>query len=148
MSHDFRFRLAPLLDHRKEVEKDRAFDLASAREAEAQAARREEALAELENAGRMKLRGAHHNGGPAGHLRNLEFLLEQVEEQVNGAREAREAAATEVSRTLTDYSAAVMERRMLEKLKERMESSWRADAGRREQSILDEVAVTRHLRGV
>lgn len=148
MSHDFRFRLAPLLDHRKEVEKDRAFELASAREAEAQAQSREDALAELENAGRTKLRGAHHNGGPAGHLRNLEFILEQVEEQVNGAREAREAAATEVSRTLTDYSAAVMDRRMLEKLRERMETSWRADAGRREQSILDEVAITRHLRGV
>jgi flagellar export protein FliJ len=148
MSHDFRFRLAPLLDHRKEVEKDRASELASAREAEAHAQRREEDLAALEHAGRTKLRGAHHNGGPAGHLRNLEFILEQVEEQVDGAREAREAAALEVSRTLTDYSAAVMERRMLEKLRERMESSWRADAGRREQSVLDEVAVTRHLRGV
>jgi flagellar export protein FliJ len=147
MSHDFRFRLAPLLDHRKEVEKDRASELASAREAEAHAQRREEDLAALEHAGRAKLRGAH-NGGPAGHLRNLEFILEQVEEQVDGAREAREAAALEVSRTLTDYSTAVMERRMLEKLRERMESSWRADAGRREQSVLDEVAVTRHLRGV
>lgn len=142
----FRFHLLPLLDHRKEQEKDRAAELARARAAEDDARSREEALAQLEDAGRSRLR-VEHAGGPVGHLLNLELLLERVVEEVQGAREAREEASRQVARSLGDYTEAAVERRSLERLRERMEQEWQVDSGRREQKTLDEVAAVRHARG-
>lgn len=142
----FRFRLSPLLDHRVDQEKERAVELALARAAEEEARCREEALARLEDTGRSLLR-VQHAGGPAGHLLNMELLLDRVAEQADGAREAREEAAREVARTLDHYTEAAQERRSLERLRERMELVWRSDSSRREQKTMDELASARHQRG-
>lgn len=141
----FRFRLAPLLDHRVDREKERAAELAGARAAEDEARRREESLAAMEDSGRSLLR-AQQAGGPAGHLLNMERFLEQMAELVDGARDAREEATREVARTLDDYTEAAQERRSLERLREKMETAWRWDSSRREQKTMDELASARHQR--
>lgn len=143
----FRFRLDPLLDHRREEEKDRAREVVSARSAEEVLRRREADLRALQESGRALLRGAHHSGGPAGHLRNLEFILERVEEEAVGAGEERRAAEARLNATMQEYSRAVQARQVLERLKERRQESWRSDAERRAQGTLDEQAVIRHARG-
>jgi len=142
----FRFRLDPLLNHRKEEERERAAELASARSAEDVERRREEDLRAVEVAGRALLHGAHRNGGPAGYLRNLETIVERVQEQAHGAEAARQAAEKRLVDSLRRYSDAAQARQVLERLRDRRERSWRFESGRREQDTQDDQAVLRHAR--
>lgn len=142
----FHFSLGRLLDFRKSEERKKAQSLAHARQESDSARRAWEDLVQLQQAGRAKLAEAHRNGGSVGILRNMEFLLEQVEEHVRAAGEVSREADEKLVESVKHYTEAVRERNSLDRLKDRRMKEWKVEEGRREQKEIDEIAISRHGR--
>jgi flagellar FliJ protein len=144
----FHFSLGRLLDYRRHTERQKAQTLVHAREESDSAKRAKEDLLEIQRAGRKKLAEAHQSGGSIGVLRNMEFLLEQMEEHVKAADEVCQVADEKLVESVRRYSEAVQERNSLDRLKDRREQEWKVEEGRREQKEIDEIAITRHGHSV
>ena len=142
----FRFGLQKVLDHRKASERQSAEGLAKAR-GEADTAR--QAKADLEaarEAGRARLAEAHGVGGAVGHLQNLQFVLGQVEGQIEDADAACQVADEQVVEHMKSFQHAVKQRKTIEGLRNRKLDQWRTAEVRQERKDMDEVAITRHRR--
>jgi len=144
----FHFSLAPLLDVRKNQERDRARNLAQARQESESARRAKEDLLEIHRAGRSRLAEAHRSGGPVGVLKNMELLLERMGDRVQAADQVVKEADLALTESVRDYTEAVRERTSLDRLRERRMEEWRVEEGRKEQKEIDEIALTRHGRRV
>jgi len=142
----FHFSLGSLLNYRRHTEQQRAQTLADARKESDSAKKAKDDLLEIQQAGRKKLAEAHRNGGAIGVLRNMEFLLEQMEEHVKAADQVCQEADEKLVESVRDYSVAVRERNSLDRLKDRRMEEWKVEEGRREQKEMDEIASTRHGR--
>jgi flagellar export protein FliJ len=142
----FRFPLDQVLELRAERERDRAVDLVRARR-EADGAHKERTtLEEARTEGRDRIHRAHANGGPVGMLRNFGMIADVLDEQLRQADQACRNAEAMVSRSLRDYHEAAVDRQTLDRLRARRMDEWQAEQHRREQSVLDEVALRRHAR--
>lgn len=144
----FRFSLGRLLDLRRNEENRRATHVAAARRDSDSARKAREDLVTVCQAGRAKVAEAHQLGGAVGTLRNMELLLERVEEQVQEADEVCQETNEKLVESIKDYSEAVRERHSLDRLKDRRMEEWRVEESRRDQKEIDEIAVTRHGRRV
>ena len=144
----FHFSLGRLLDFRLSDERQKAQVVADARRDSDSARRAREDLLEIHRAGRAKLAEAHRTGGAIGVLRNMEFLLERMEDQVKAADEVCKEADEKLVEEVKHYAHAVRERNTLDRLKDRRLEEWKVEEGRREQKELDEIAITRHSRRV
>jgi len=145
MSHTFRFRLQRVLDLREQRERDCARELTDAR-AEAEAAERaRRALEAAREAGLVRLNRAHGAGGAVGHMRNLAFMVSRLEERIRDADEVCRAAHDQVTASLEQYEQTLRDRKVIDKLRDRMLDRWRVEGLRTEQKEMDEIALT--LRG-
>jgi flagellar export protein FliJ len=144
----FRFSLGRILDFRRNEEQQRAQSLASARRQSDSAQRARQDLVEIQQAGRAKLADAHRTGGSIGILRNMEFVLERMEEHVQDADQVCQRADEDLVESVKHHAEAVRERHSLDCLRDRRMQEWRIEEGRREQKEIDEVAITRHGRRV
>jgi len=144
----FHFSLGRLLDFRRHEEQQRAQTLAAARRTSDSAQKARQDLVEIQQAGRSKLADAHRNGGSIGVLRNMEFVLERMEDHVKEADQECEEADEKVVESVKDYTKAAQNRHGLDCLKDRRMEEWKVEEGRREQKEIDEVAITRHGRRV
>lgn len=94
----FKFRLQRLLDLREQKEREMAAELARA-EGAVDAARAELANLDAVRAiGRERLHAAHAADGTVGELRNLVFVLEQLDAQVTNAQASVDAAEDAAAR--------------------------------------------------
>lgn len=139
----FRFRLETVRQLRKRAEDERAGDLADAMSDADSAEKEREDVAAVERAGREQLKQMH--AGVA-RLQSVQVMLDQLEHHHEQAKEKCREAAEVVRDRQQAFVKAVTDRRAIERLKDRREKAWRQDVVRREQKILDEVNVTRHLR--
>lgn len=144
----FNFSLGRLLEYRRHTEQERALTLVDARKESDSANQAKADLLEIQQAGRAKLAEAHRQGGSIGHLLNMEYLLEKMEEKVQAADEVCQEADERLVESVRDYSEAVQDRNSLDKLKDRRMDEWKVEEGRREQKEMDEIAITRHGRRV
>lgn len=142
----FRFRLQRLLDLREAHERTRATEVARA-EATCETARA--ALAELEAArdhGRERLNAAASGAGTVGEIRNLVFVLEQMDRQVAGAASAMYAAEGVAEAARRELHEAHVERRVLDRLRDRHEAGWREAEVSADRQAMDAIALTRHTQ--
>jgi flagellar FliJ protein len=142
----FRFSLGRLLDLRRDEEHQRATSVAAARRDSDSARQAREDLVMVCQAGRAKVAESHSLGGAVGVLRNMELLLERVEEQVEEADQVCQETNEKLVESIKDYSEAVRERHSLDRLKDRRMEEWRVEESRRDQKEIDEIAVIRHGR--
>jgi flagellar FliJ protein len=142
----FPFSLSKVLDYRRHQEQEEARTLAQAR-IEAEAAHKARVdLEEIQSQGRAKLAEAHNSGGSVGQIRNMEFVLSRLEDHLQDADAVCQKADEGVVERVKTYVEALKERRTLDKLRDKRFEEWKVEEGRKEQKVMDEVAITRHGR--
>jgi flagellar FliJ protein len=142
----FDFRLQKVLDLRLWKEQERAGQLSAARREMAEAALALEHLSAVRAATRDQIATAHDAGGTVGHLRNLRVVLGQLDARIEAAAGRHEEAEANVEASLTEFTEAFRDRRILEQLRERQAEASRIEENLAAQKEMDEVAVTRHQR--
>ena len=142
----FDFRLGRVLDLRRQVEKEKARSVAEARHRSDEARKARENLSEVQRMGRAELAEAHQAGGSIGHLRNMELVLEAMENQLREAERVSEEADESLVDSMAHYTEAFKARRTLDQLRSRRLEEWKTEESRREQKDMDELAITRHTR--
>jgi flagellar FliJ protein len=139
----FRFRLQRILELRERKQRDAATALVSA-QVDAEQAR--EAQARLE-AARVALVESTMPGAAdatsVGTLRNLHFLLAQLDTHVESAASAADVAEQAVTQRQDELRLAFQERRTLDRLRERHEETWRATTSATDRQQMDEIALSR-----
>ena len=139
----FKFRLQRLLDLREQKEREMAAELARA-EGAVDAARAELANLDAVRAiGRERLHAAHAADGTVGELRNLAFVLEQLDAQVTNAQASVDAAEDAAARARGDLGDAFRDRRVLDRLRDRHQEDFRGAAESADRQAMDAIALTR-----
>lgn len=141
--NDFEFPLARIRKLRKDEEDVQAAELADARSRADDARRAREDLQAIRDANRSVLSRAH-GARTAGHLRNLEYVLEGLDAQIADANTTCLAAEEDLVRSMDAFARARNRRRVLDQLRERRMADWREAVKREEQKANDEVALGRH----
>lgn len=142
----FRFRLQRVLELREEHEQAMARELASARDAADAARREEEALAAVRDSSRAQLHAAHAETPRVGHLHQLGFVLQSLDQRVQSATESVQAADVVVDAAQGALVDAARDRRVLDRLKERHAEAWRAEEAQKDRLQMDEIALGRFGR--
>ena len=143
----FKFRLARTHKLRQEQEDQQARVLDRARTDLAEAQRVRDDLRSVRIESYERLRRVHSAGGSAGHLRNLEHVLEELDRKILAASRACSEAEDNVARSLAEYASARERRRMLDHVRDRRHDEWARAVERSEQAALDEIALGRYARG-
>jgi flagellar FliJ protein len=143
----FRFRLQRVLEIREQKEKEVATQLVLA-QSEANAAR--EACERLE-ASRLASRDELEQqstlrAASVGELRNMAFLLQQMDERLTQAEEAALAAEATVARTQDELIAAFKDRHVMDKLRTRREEAFRAESASADRNLMDAIALSRYVQ--
>ena len=139
----FVFRLERLLELRSTVERERAQALGQAmRKEEARRQALDEASEQLGNCGEQ-MADVLDGVATAGTLTNLRLAIEAALRQVDSAAVSHRAAVDQMQRERELFSQARVERRVVERLREKRRAAWTEEASRVEQSEMDSVARNR-----
>ena len=139
----FVFRLERLLELRSTVERERAQALGQAmRKEEAQRQALDEASERLGSCG-DQIAGVLDGVAPAGALTNLRLAIEAAMRQVDSAALSHQTALDQMQQERELFSQARVERRVVERLREKRRAAWTEEASRVEQSEMDSVARNR-----
>lgn len=136
----FRFTLQRILELRTRIERARASDLGASRTVQQQ---RHEAVrdaqARLARCGEQIV-GASETAVPAGTLQALGLTRHAASEALAAADRSLEKASHELAHDTARFGQARMERRVVERLRERRQGAWNVEASRSEQADSDDVA--------
>ncbi len=144
MSSDrFTFRLQRLLSLRQKAEEAAAIALAEARNAETTAHEAKAALEMHRVRTRESLTLRAGDSSTVAALRQVAMLLEDVDRRVEQADERLVASRAAMMARRDVLNAAVQDRRVLGRLKERALDSWQQLAARSDQITMDEFAQTK-----
>lgn len=139
----FTFRLERVLALRSRAERERAQALGQAmREEELRSQALKQASARLGSCGEQ-IADAYDNGAPAGALTNLRLAIDAAMRAVDSATESHQAAVDQTLQERELFSQARVERRVVERLREKRHAAWNEEASRLEQSEADSVARSR-----
>jgi flagellar export protein FliJ len=139
----FVFRLERLLELRSTAERERAQALGQAmRKEESRRLALEEASERLGSCG-DQIAGVLDDVAPAGALTNLRLAIEAAMRQVDSAALSHQAALDQMQQERELFSQARVERRVVERLREKRRAAWTEEASRVEQSEMDSVARNR-----
>ncbi|TVR54303.1 MAG: flagellar export protein FliJ [Gemmatimonadales bacterium] len=141
----FRFRLAPVLEHRRREEEARSQELARARQ-DATAARSSRESLEAVLVSEREAFSSSRAMGPAGALRNHLAVLEQIRSRVEDASSLESEAVETVAQRVSALKEASRDREVLSRLEGRRRTEWLEAWKRREQQSSDETALSRHYR--
>lgn len=139
----FKFRLQRLLDLRTAHERAKSVEMVHA-EAACEATRA--TLAGLEAArddNRSRLLAPAGGEGTVGQLRNIAFVVEQLDGQVATAATAMSEAESAAAAVRQDLAAAHVERRVLDRLRDRHAAGWRDAESQADRQAMDSIALTR-----
>ena len=140
-----RFTLQRVLDLKKRREEAMALRLAEARAGEEVARRYETEIEELRSRGRDQ----RVNGAVAltvGQLQNASYIMEHLDARLNEARTMVRSAEQEVSARLSEFTSALQERRVLDRLREKRLEAANAEELRVDQANMDSIALSRFVR--
>ncbi|HXF23323.1 MAG TPA: flagellar export protein FliJ [Gemmatimonadaceae bacterium] len=139
----FRFRLQQVLDLREKQERHLATQLAAALGAEREAKDALNGLrAEREAGSEAVKEGESHS---VGELANLAFMMQQLDDRIAGANDTVSAANNSVSQVQEALTAAFKDRRVLDRLRERHEETYRATAEQTDRRAMDDIALSRFV---
>jgi flagellar protein FliJ len=139
----FRFRLQQVLDLREKQERHLATQLVAAVSAEQEARKALDGLQAERNAGAEGvLDGQPHS---VGELANLAFIMRQLDDRISGANDVVSAANDSVSEVKEALTAAFKDRRVLDRLRERHEETYRATAEQTDRRAMDDIALSRFV---
>ena len=139
----FRFRLQQVLDLREKQERHLATQLAAALGAEREAKDALNGLRAERQAGSDAVKeGQSHS---VGELANLAFMMQQLDDRIAGANDTVSAANNSVSQVQEALTAAFKDRRVLDRLRERHEETYRATAEQTDRRAMDDIALSRFV---
>jgi flagellar FliJ protein len=139
----FKFRLQRLLDLRQKKENEAAAAVASARGQAELAEQRERELEARRDATRQEMLPAAGQTVRVADLHEVAFLVKALEDRVQDAKQATIAAERSVQEKVGELGAAMRDRRILDRLKERRSEEWRVEDARLERDVMDSIARTR-----
>ncbi len=138
----FIFQLEPLLEFRRETEKSRQRELASASAGVVHAERQ---LADVHRQMEVALEEmrAHHLTGrlDLGFLAAHRRFVIAMQRQAGDARAALEVARQAETAARAQLAAAAVERKVIEKLREKHHERWQQALDRRENAQIDEIGM-------
>lgn len=140
----FKFPLQRLLDLKAQHEREMARQLASAQVAADQERDARDALARAHAAAHSSLAAATGHGITVGHLVSLSQTITPLQERVSQADERTVAAEQVVDERHQQLSAALKERQVLDRLRDKRLDMHRADENARDQAAMDAIALTRY----
>lgn len=142
----FRFRLQRVLELRQEAEQAASRSLATARDAADTARRAQAELATLHETSRQEIGATQQRQPRVGHLQQLGVVLQSLETRLDSAVEQVSAANGVVAEAQTQLELAARDRRVLDRLKERHATVWRAEEAQKDRLHMDEIALARFGR--
>lgn len=142
----FRFRLQKVLELRERLEQESATRLAAARQEAAEARQAMEALQSARERGVEAAGRTASASTTAGELQRIALLIEHLDEHLAAAENAHREAGDKVNELAAAFERALTERQVIERLRERKLADWRGNEQKRDQALMDAVAVTRHAR--
>ena len=137
------FSLQRVLDLKKRREESVAIKLAQARAA-ADEARASEA--QLEAQREEGIRSRTTASVAVGHLQNASYVIEQIDGRLADARDAVKSADAAVHARLAEFTTALQERRVLDRLKEKRMEEFLAIEAKADLTSMDAIALTRFVR--
>lgn len=142
----FHFRLQRVLELREQHEQAKARALTEAQEAADVARRAHDALTDLHASSRAEVNAAQSAQPRVGHLHQLGYVLQSLEQRVDLAADSVVAANTVVSGAQRELDDAARDRRVLDRLKERHAEVWRNEVAQQDRLQMDEIALGRFAR--
>lgn len=142
----FKFGLQRVLDLREKKEQEVATELAAARERAEAARAAAAALAGVRLAGEEQLAAAHAGASTVGELRQLAYVLDQLDLHIAAAEGVAAERDADVGRAQLDLNAAFRDRHVLDRLKERHLDAHRANAAQADRQTMDAIALSRFGR--
>ena len=141
----FRFALQRLLTMRQKAEREAAVELATANNAESVARLNKDALAERRAEARDVMLPGLGQSQTIGAIRQVAFLMEQLDTRIVGAAELVAAAERSVQEKQGKLGERVRDRRVLDRLRERQLESWKVEDARAERDVMDGIGRTRFM---
>ena len=142
----FRFRLQRVLELRQEAEQAASRTLGVARDAADEARRTQDELAQLHETSRKEIGATQQREPRIGHLQQLGVVLQSLETRLEGAVEQVQVADGVVAEAQSKLELAARDRRVLDRLKERHATVWRAEEAHKDRLQMDEIALARFGR--
>lgn len=142
----FNFRLETVLQHRRHIEETCQRELAAAL---AELADEKTSLARLEASRdryRQELQQKLKSSVTASEMLLFQRYLDRLSLDIASQKIKADAAAQLSEKKRTELIAALKNRKVLEKLKEKQTAAAARTALKQEQGLINEVAVTRHVR--
>jgi flagellar FliJ protein len=139
----FKFRLQRLLDLRELAEREAAVALASAKAAEDDARRDKDALEAQRAAARAMLMPPAGSQNRVSELRQVSVLLERLDAGTAQAEFRFSKAERHVQQRMAKLGETVMDRRVLDRLKERQRDAWRIADERMDREVMDGIGRAR-----
>jgi flagellar protein FliJ len=137
----FNFSLQRVLELKARREQAAAIELARTRSA-ADEARRE--CTALEAARAEGLRQMSAEARPTvGGMRNSGYLLQLLDEQIGQARIIAAAAEERAAASMSEFTLASQERRVLDRLRERHLMNWQTEQVQIDRRTMDDIALSR-----
>lgn len=144
----FNFRLRRVLDLKEQHAKMAAIQVSIAQVRANQAHDAHAALAEIRQAGTEQLTAAHSGYATAGQMRNISFLMDTLDQNLNRAADAVASAQTVVTTAQGALTLAHQARRSLDKLRERQKDQWQHSMSQADRQQMDALALTLHSRPI
>jgi flagellar FliJ protein len=139
----FRFRLQQVLDLREKQERHLAGQLAVALGAERAAKDALNGLRAEREAGAEGVQdGQAHS---VGELATVAFIMQQLDDRIAGANDEVAAANESVSQVKDALTAAFKDRRVLDRLRERHQESYRVTEEKTDRTAMDDIALSRFV---
>lgn len=142
-ARQFRFRLQKLLQLREEAERARALALTSAQHHAQSVRAARDAIVEAREAGTASVADAAASGTSVGTLRQMQFVLGAMDEQIKAADHGIVTAESLVRHAQDELRTAFQARHALDVLREKQSEAHKAAELGADRALMDEIALTR-----
>jgi flagellar protein FliJ len=142
----FKFPLQRVLELRAKREKEIAGKLVEARSAADDARERADAITAVRDAGRQSLTTTGGASLTIGEIRHRALVLDQLTQHVHEAKTAATRAEDTAVRVQHDLTAALVERRILDRLRDRLLDEYKTGEVKLDRSTMDDIATTRFVQ--
>lgn len=141
-----KFSLQRVLELRERREQALAIRLTEARTRAEEARIETAAIESLRETSDAQWQEASTSIRTVGAMQNATYVRAQLDQQLEEARELVRTAEAEVAARLSEFTIALQERRVLDRLKEKRMEATNLEEGRADQAATDEIALSRFAR--
>jgi flagellar FliJ protein len=139
----FKFPLQRLLDLRAKRQDEIARQLAQARTAADATRTTRDELTAARTVGQVQMSDAQSTGPTVGEMASRQYALTQLDQRIAAASDALNVAEAHVDQVHNALTGAVQDKRVLDRLRERMLEAYRSTETSKDRSAMDAIAVQR-----